>query len=56
MSKIEQLVKSYKPEERSNRVALNTFLKDGLQPTPQQPAKPKPEKTDKTDKAKADSL
>lgn len=32
MTKIEQLVNKYKPEEKTNKVALNTFLKEGIVP------------------------
>jgi len=49
MTKIEQLVNKYKPEEtKVNKVALNTFLKEGIAPAKKTaPATNKPSANDK---------
>lgn len=45
ISKLEQLVARYKPEDKTNKVALNTFLKDGIQKPAQAPLKQKEDPT-----------
>lgn len=42
IKKLEQLVSRYKPEDKTSKVALNTFLKDGLK----KPAQPSPKKSE----------